>query len=244
MTRLIKDIDCVVCSAAAERVQTPVEQHPSQCPDYEWFRRFRDPAYVNIYEKYPDEPRVFGTESLFGDWDADVLLLAKDYAPWHVIKKRADDGEERPYRAGCKCKDGEGAGGLKTNKVLVEKYLPEIPEGLRLLYGSVCGGLMRKDETLSGPLPDWPQIRDGYCSKLVEFTMGQMPNLGLIVALGGDAWKVVKGMAGSKTTFVEARRTVDDVRLDGHRCTATFHPSHWRKSGLAEWRQMLQTTMS
>jgi hypothetical protein len=53
----------------------------------ESIRSFKHRHYTNIYELYPNERRLYGTESLFGDWDGELLLLAKDFAPARLIEE-------------------------------------------------------------------------------------------------------------------------------------------------------------
>src|SRR4051794_23637894 len=53
------------------------------------FRQFAIDGYTNVFCILPSCPRFYATETLFGDWDAPVLLLAKDAAPAHVIRDLA-----------------------------------------------------------------------------------------------------------------------------------------------------------
>jgi hypothetical protein len=41
----------------------------------EWVRSYRLAGYRNIYELVPLETRLYGTESLYGDWNGDLRLL-------------------------------------------------------------------------------------------------------------------------------------------------------------------------
>lgn len=63
-----------------------------------WIRDARVDGYLTAHALLPDETRVYGTESLYGDWDAPVLLLAKDFAPSKILHERLASGETRPYR--------------------------------------------------------------------------------------------------------------------------------------------------
>ena len=60
-------------------------------------RSFSPPGYINVYslDRLRDEPKLFCTETFFGDGDA-TLLLAKDAAPTHVIMERIEDGDPIP----------------------------------------------------------------------------------------------------------------------------------------------------
>lgn len=140
-----------------------------------WIRGFRSEAYTNIYELCPRETRLYGTESLFGDWSAPVLLLAKDFAPRRIVTDRIAAGDPRPFRH---------EPTMKTNQMLV-RYAA--PLGQRLLYGSALVGLLRNDGAISGTLPARAEVMP-WATRVLRFTMEHMPNLRAIVCLGTDAW--------------------------------------------------------
>lgn len=146
-------------------------------------RDYRHDAYRNIYELVPDETRLFGTESLFGDWDAELLLLAKDFAPSSLVENRIRENDPRPFRHS----STPGEPGYRTNSRL-RKFAATLPQ--RFLYGSVMGGLLRDDTTLSGTLPAWSETRS-YRSDLLAFTIQNMKNLRAIVCLGTDSHRAV-----------------------------------------------------
>lgn len=153
-------------------------------PIPDWLHRFRHPAYTNIYELSPQETRIFGTESLYGDWDAETLLLAKDFAPACLIHHRVRTGCDRPYHHS----DWTGRPpppGARTNRTLhaCAEALPG-----RKLYGSAFGGLLRNDDKLSGRLPDFDHLCSAYAAPLMRFAAASMPNLRAIACLGKEAW--------------------------------------------------------
>ena len=149
-----------------------------------WIRAYRSRSYTNIYQLCPDETRLFGTESLYGDWDADLLLLAKDFAPSRLVRQRLAAGEERPYHHTDWHVNARGPG-ARTNRAL---YRLAERIGCRKLYGSALVGLLRDDEKVSGALADAAAITPFVCEAL-RFTIGQMPNLRAIACLGADAWQ-------------------------------------------------------
>jgi len=132
---------CRICEEAQRRVQPAAALSPRWEGEFNALRDFRHDAYVNIYEVCPDEPRIFGTESIYGSWDAEILLLAKDFAPWSKIKIRIDN-KDRAFRASCRCKDGGKGAGVQTNENLVQKLIPELPKNH---FHSLWFGLWRVD---------------------------------------------------------------------------------------------------
>jgi len=149
-------------------------------------RAFRHDGFKNIYEPdfCPNETRLYGTESLYGDWNGELLLLAKDFAPSNLIRERLARGESRPYHH---TDSNSQELGRKTNIQLcrcVERF--EINCGK--LYGSAYACLLRDDNCGSGTLRTSAQIK-WFIRRALLFTEAQMPNLNVIACLGEDAWK-------------------------------------------------------
>ena len=46
-----------------------------------WIRHAEVGGYLAAHQLDPTETRLYGTEGLYGDWDATTLLLAKDFYP-------------------------------------------------------------------------------------------------------------------------------------------------------------------
>ncbi len=201
----------------------------------DWVRSFKDASgqYTNIYERCPDETRLYGTESLFADWDGQVLLLAKDFAPDDLIRRRLSgeatrrfdpvcttcnrsealrERDIRPYRHSCWMCDRSEMG-TRTNKRLHQ--LVERLGSPPMLYGSVRVGLLRNDGELSGSLPKCRRV-DKYCESVLEFVIEQMANLRAILCLGTDASRGVDRLLRCEHGDAEAQvrdgRTVRIVR--------------------------------
>jgi hypothetical protein len=111
-----------------------------------WIREFAYRGYVKVYslDGLTHEPKLFCTETLFGDWDAPTLFYAKDAAPAYVIRKRIRDGDPNPWRHGVRGRDRMG---YKTNERVVE--LAEYFRGLKL-YGSALAHMLKEDDQTSG----------------------------------------------------------------------------------------------
>jgi len=135
----------------------------------DWVTQFRLPGYVNIYELVPQETRLFGTESLYGDWNARVLLLAKDFACSNLLHQRIAARDLRPYRH---------EPTLRTNRALrrLADPLCTAPdaEHCGLLYGSALASLCRDDGNMSGALPNRAAAIE-FGSRALEFTLENMP---------------------------------------------------------------------
>jgi hypothetical protein len=196
---------------------TPTPKIPS------WIKDFRQKSYTNIYDPdiCPHETRLYGTESLYGDWDGELLLLAQDFAPAFLIRERMRKGDLRPYHHSCwECKPRET--GSRTNKRLFE-FARKIK--CEKLYGSAFANLLRNDDRCSAKLADSPEIQK-FISDVLRFTVNHMPNLQAIACLGKEAWKCAANVYGKKENWkaqLDAQQPVDvdqDIRL-----FALFHPA-------------------
>jgi len=157
-----------------------------------WIKDFRYCGYTNIFELLPDCARLYATETLFGDWDAETLLLAKDPAPTHVIKNliklEGSDGWRHAQRV---LNDKKG---VKTNERL--ELLANKAPG-RKLYGSATAHMMCDIPKQSRTLPEFLRgpLHD-HLKEVLKWVISNMPNLRVIACLGGDAWFLTATVLG------------------------------------------------
>lgn len=193
-----------------------------------WIREYSTRSYTNIYELCPQETRLYGTESLYGDWDGPLLLLAKDFAPSRLVRERLNC-EERPYHH-TDWKTEPGEIGATTNRNL-SHFAERIPCGK--LYGSALAGLLRKDGRISGPLPDLDKNMP-FIRKVLEFTIGHMPNLRVLACLGEVAWHCTTlALQCADADWSEHRQSRLPVEVGELRLFALAHPSRYPPGGKA-----------
>lgn len=175
----------------------------------DWIRNADVPGYATAHRLCPVEPRLYGTESLYGDWGGTVLLLAKDFGPSRIVRDRIAAGEKRPYRH-----EPE----MRTNLRL--QALAEPFRDRRLLYGSALANLLRDDGDVSGPLPN-RRAALAYGTRALEFTIQRMPSLRWIVCMGKEAWECARAVENVDGDWQEHRDSCTPLG----RLIATFHPS-------------------
>lgn len=149
-----------------------------------WIRHAEVPGYATAHRLCPGETRLFGTESLYGDWAGDVLLLAKDFGPSRILRERIAAGDPRPYRH---------EPGMRANLRLRELASPV--EHLGLLYGSALANLLRDDGHVSGALPNREEAL-AYGVHVARFVVERMSALRWVVCLGLEAWECACGALG------------------------------------------------
>jgi hypothetical protein len=183
-------------------------------------REYELPGYMNALRRLPTETRLFGTESLYGDWDGTVLLLAKDFAPSKLLLEREAAGDPRPYRHDPT---------FLTNRRL-ERLVDRIvepganPDRCGILYGSALGCMMREDGRRSGSLPNQVEAMQ-FAEKVVSFTLDQMRNVRAVVCLGEVAWTATMRALKCDHHWATCVRRGDPIRIDRLSIHATFHPA-------------------
>lgn len=210
-----------------------------------WVREDRfHPYYANIHEllkqsrltnkqRADNTRRLYGTETMdgFNDWDAAVLLLAKDAGPMQTFRRLIDEGDRihcqanpctQPWRHAV-----SGEKGSQTNKNF--RDFAAIISGTKL-YGSVLAGLLRNDGKQSGALPNfYDATLQAYLRRILEeIVFPGMKNLKVIICLGDDACRVVGTVIGSAEltrNFRALRDTAKPIGFHGKQVFASFHTS-------------------
>lgn len=175
------------------------------------------PGYTNALKLLRDESRLYGTESLFGDWNGRVLLLAKHFAPRSYLtsdQPRAD----RPYSHALQS---------RTNAELVRRVdhlqTGASPQTCGLLYGSALACLMRNDGEWSGALPEHERALE-FGAEVLAFVLENMPRLRMVVCMGAEAWDVSGRIAGFSGQWQRHRDTSTPVRARGLVFIAAYNP--------------------
>ena len=159
----------------------------------DWIRHAAVPGYVTAHGLCPAATRLYGTESLYGDWSGSVLLLAKDFGPSWIVRDRIEEADPDPYRH---------AKGMRANRVL--QVLAQPLEQHGLLYGSALANLLRDDGNVSGALPHRKLALD-YGTRVARFVIESMPNLRCIMCMGAEAWECASRALGREGDWVEHR---------------------------------------
>jgi hypothetical protein len=158
-------------------------------PSDRYLRRHR--PYTNIYEICKNEAYVFGTESLYGDWDAELLVMAQDVGPVDEFERFRANNHPRPFthrewREGyANYEPEEGTGGAGTNQTvhrLGEHF------SCAKLYGSALIGMCRPGNLYGKNLPPVTGIRP-HCVSVLRWVLDstQTNNLRAVICLGGIA---------------------------------------------------------
>jgi len=167
----------------------------------------------------------------FNDWNASVLLLAKDAGPVQIFSRLIEESDgihcqevpcTQPWRHAV-----PGEKGSPTNENL--RNFATIVPGTKL-YGSIMAGLLRNDGNQSGALPNFYDVTlQAYLRRILEeIVFPGMENLQVIICLGDDACRVVGTVIRSAEltrNFRTLRDTAKPVDFHGKQVFASFHTS-------------------
>jgi hypothetical protein len=201
-----------------------------------WIRTFSHPGYINVYSlhRLEKERKLFCTETLFGDWDAPTLLLAKDAAPVHVIRTRVERSDADPWRHGVRGRDPMG---YLTNERVTD--IAGLFKGSKL-YGSALAHMLKESEQTSGSLADFYSgpLHD-HLKCVLEFVVDNMCNLEAIVCLGNEAYSLVSTCVGTPSAAALLVGQCMEVELFKRRVLLAklYHPSRPFAGGWAARRE-------
>ncbi len=175
-----------------------------------WIREAQVRGYATAHRLVAGERRLFGTETLWGDWSGRVLVLAKDWGPSRLLRERVAAGEATPWRheprmltnrrlmrlaalagIGCASVSSERASDEGRARVMSDAS----ERGCGALYGSALVNLLREDGRVSGSLPNRRAALQ-YGVEVLRFVRTHMPALEFVVCLGREAREAAEAAFG------------------------------------------------
>jgi hypothetical protein len=216
--------------------------------------------WINVFdEEYlgRNARNLFATETLFGDWDAEVLVLAQDALPALALKNiinfhlNRGDKRELAWRHADKIKYGDRKG-IKTNTTLVklkDKYL----NSTKVLYGSATSHMLYEEYLFdsSGERnydPNYRQTLKGFYNPklqthlidVLKWVIKNMPNLKAILCLGNKAWDLTKktssNFVDSEFNKMRINATSISVKIENKeiQLVPAYHPAAIVKNDVME----------
>jgi hypothetical protein len=168
-----------------------------------WIRQLAASGYTNIFSCKLGNANLFGTETLLGDWDGLILVVAKDFAPFDEVERLQNAAVDPSTIYRHNDGDGRYRTGLKTNTRLL-KFMFGDQLGPTMIRGdgnTECGALyisacffLKGGADPSSSLEGWRvggEAFDNSC-RVAEFVIDHMPNLRCIACLGVDALDMMK----------------------------------------------------
>jgi len=167
-----------------------------------WVNAFND-EYLGSATK-----NFYPTETLYGEWNGEILILAQDALPAsalnELISSHLKNGEPKEYAWRHANQETHGdKKGWRTNnslKKLVEKYA----NGCSVLYGSAAAHMLYDDgckkyrQSLRGFMN--PQLQS-HLIEVLNWVVKNMPNLRYIMCLGEKAWQIANASSNSQVVM-------------------------------------------
>jgi hypothetical protein len=187
-------------------------------PDF--VRSYRLTGYRSIYELVPSETRLYGTESLYGDWQGRLLVLAKDFACSELVRKRIKGIDPRPYRHEPRLRTN-----IRLQRLVGDLAAGPDPARCGVLYGSAAACLLRDDGHMSGRLPHRHAMLQ-FGARVLRWVREQMGSLRAIMCLGEEAWLCASGALRVTDSWADCRDSARPaVTWDGICLVAAYHPA-------------------
>jgi hypothetical protein len=183
-----------------------------------WITNAEVRGYVAAHRVVAGERRLYGTETLFGDWGGEVLLLAKDWGPARILRERVARGEADAWRH-----DPAMRANRRLVKLAEECGVQAGEHGV--LYGSALANLLREDGRVSGALPNRAEALE-YGVEVLRFVRARMPALATVVCMGREAWECAAAAFGGRGEWRDGRRGERRCAEHGElELLAAWHPS-------------------
>lgn len=167
-----------------------------------------DARWVNVFSEEflgKNVKNLYATETLFGNWNGELLILAQDALPASSLKSIINshlskgDLREDAWRHADRITYGDKAG-WKTNE-RIKDFMRLYAPSMEAVYGSATAHMLYDDGAAS-----YSQDLRGYNSKelqdhlkhVLKWVVESMPNLRIILCLGSKAWDLTMDTSGSK----------------------------------------------
>ena len=157
------------------------------------FKHLKVEGYRNINEIYPQYNQLNACETLFGDWNARVMILAQDAANFEtldlLLKKNP---KENPFRHGEKVKTNLNLHNLlrATKHFNLGDYSRPNSKNCGVYYANAVW-LLKISHSMSGALVNKEKVFDAS-KEVIKATLFNLNNLNLIITLGREPFLFLK----------------------------------------------------
>ena len=147
------------------------------------FEQLKLEGYRNINELYKQDSQLHACETLFGDWNAEVMVLAQDAANFNTLKKLIDADSKNPFRHSPTNNTNKNLYNIlfSLNRFDIGEFCKPNNRNCGLYYANAIW-LLKESDSMSGAITNQ---KDAYkVNKCIfEATLNNLPNLKLILTL-------------------------------------------------------------
>ena len=155
-------------------------------------------GYRNINELYKQHNQLHACETLFGDWDAEVMILAQDAANFNTLKKMVEKSNDNPFRHSPKNKTNQNLYEVMNSLKYFDLGSYEIPNNKKCgLYYANAIWLLKDSDGMSGSIT---KTQEAYKAnrEVFDATLSNLPKLKLILTLGAHSFNFIKFFYGNQ----------------------------------------------
>ncbi|WP_271168295.1 urease accessory protein UreE [Hansschlegelia plantiphila] len=161
---------------------------------------------------------MFGTESLCGDWNGDLLIVAEHFAPDHVIDDRLAAGKADPYSHDPTFFTNQRIAELLTKNNRIARIDGSSNTTCGALYISACF-FLRVGVGASTRLPrGWKK----GSHQVFDFVLSYMPNLKKIACLGQLSFNFVLDRYSLSTDWKTTRDSRNAIKINDNNLGRNF----------------------
>jgi hypothetical protein len=155
------------------------------------FAHLRLDGYRNINELYPQRDRLHACETLFGDFDTEVMLLAQDAANYDSLRELKEcEPTKNPFRHGENVKTNVNLFGLMSPYFDLGSYSQPNSSKCGLYYANAVW-LLKDTKNMSGSIVLEKEIFQ-RCNEVFDATISNLNKLRLIITMGEKAFQFLK----------------------------------------------------
>lgn len=157
-----------------------------------YFANLNLDGYKNINELYEQHSQLHACETLFGDWNAEMMILAQDAGNFNTFKKMKLNDEKNPFRHSPENKTNKNLYTLLESLLRYELGSYEFPNNKNCgVYYANAIWLLKDSKDMSGEIIN---KKESYNQnrKVFEVTLENLSNLKIILTLGRHAFNFVK----------------------------------------------------
>lgn len=169
-------------------------------------------GYRNINELYKQDSQLHACETLFGDWNAEVMILAQDAANFNTLKKLIDADNKNPFRHSPTNNTNKNLYNIlfSLNRFAMGEFCKPNNRNCGLYYANAIW-LLKESDSMSGAITNQ---KDAYkVSKCIfEATLNNLPNLKLILTLGKHSFNFIQHYFENQVVY-EWNQSVEDRKI-------------------------------
>jgi hypothetical protein len=165
------------------------------------FASLKAEGYRNINELYKQNNQLHACETLFGDWDAEVMILAQDAANFNTLKQLKASSDENPFKHSPKNRTNKNLYEIIRSLEIFKTGEYDMPNNKKCgLYYANAIWLLKDTDGMSGSLTN---TKEAYKEnkKVFDATISNLPRLKLILTLGEHAFNFIKFCSGDQISI-------------------------------------------